>query len=377
MVVNLGTDPMADFTRRGLQLITNNVDALDYGNTHVNLIINFDILNVNSWGEASLSSYNNDDALTAALTSWLHLLPKDKKLKPKVVVQCYCKTRAESITQRVENLWNDITDAWYANQQYSSMRYLFKMANQYILFDISDQKINSEFFLNKETLSQKLSIASTEFSPLIIDKNCLSDTPLAKIFSLNKSDEIQLFYLVNKGKADLWVLDEKGSLFHQQQHFHDHITLLYPYCRFLLSVIYRQGTMANEMTSKMPLMYQLTKAAGKNKAWKIKERPLSDDNSIINYFNIQVIASKDQQGNVLYTYYCDDIEFSPLEYGENLLAAVAKQVLRHRNNEKRYPAYITDLDISALNQDSRQVTCQYLDIKKKLEKQLYIEISKI
>ncbi|MCP4411701.1 MAG: hypothetical protein GY808_03910, partial [Gammaproteobacteria bacterium] len=82
------------------------------------------------------------------------------------------------------------------------------------------------------------------------------------------------------------------------------------------------------------------------------------------------------EGNPSFTYYCDDVEFSPLEYGDKLLSAVANQILTHRNIEERYPAYITDLDISAMIPQRRQVTCQYLEMKKNLEQRLYDELNK-
>ena len=373
LIINLGTDPMAEFTRRGLQLISNKTDALNYGNQHINLVHNFEMLNLNSWGEVCLSSYKAEDALMASLTSWLQQLPKNAKDKSTLVVKSYCKTRSESITSRIDNLWNTITDALYKNKQYASVRYLFTVSNQFIIFEIAEQEVNSRRLINQQELTKELSSARTEFSPLIIDKNSLTDTPLSKIYELNKKDETQLFYYVNKDIADVWVVDETGTLFHQQQPYHDQVTLLNPYRRFLQSVSYRQGVMAGLTANKVPRIYQLTK--GKGAVWNAKEHLINDETSMLRYFNIQVIASEFQPGSSNFTYFCDDIEFSPLEYGDKLLAAVAKRILMHRNHEERYPAYITDLDISALNPLSRQVTCQYLEIKKELEQQLYNELN--
>jgi len=375
LIVNLGTDPMAEFTRRGLQLLSNKTDALNYGTQNINLVLNFELLNLNSWGEVSLSTYSSKNALMTSLSSWLQQLPKSETDKPVLVVKSYCKTRSESITSRIDDLWNSVTDNFYSNQQYNSCRYLFNVSNQYALFEITGHEIDSQFLSNKSALNKELSTARSEFSPLIIDKNSLNDTPLAKIYTLNKCNEIQLFYYVEKDKniADVWVVDETGTLFHQQQPFHDQITLLNPYRRFLQSVIYRQGAMAGQTVTKIPKLYQLTK--GKAGAWNAKEHQINDETSMVRYFNIQVIASEYEPDKPSFTYYCDDIEFSPLEYGDKLLSAVAKQILRHRNHEERYRAYITDLDISAINPQRRQVTCQYLEIKKELEQQLYNELS--
>ena len=123
-------------------------------------------------------------------------------------------------------------------------------------------------------------------------------------------------------------------------------------------------------------IYQLTKSLGTTVSWKARERLMTGESTQGRYSNIQVIASENQQDKPLFTYYCNDIEFSPLEYGDQLLAAVAKQILRFRDKKKRYPAYITDLDISAFVPKNRQSICQYLEIKKTLEAALLEEIHK-
>ena len=376
LVINLGTDPMADLTRRGLQLISNQTDALDYGNQHMNLALNFAMLTLNTWGEVSLTTYNNENALTTALTSWVQQLSNEEADKAKLVVQSYCKTRSESITRRVSDLWQDITNSWYKNKKYQSFRYLFTLSNQYVLLEMQNNEVNTIILDGLDELHQELSTTYNDFSPLTIDKNSLVNTPYSKIFSLNKANEIQLFYHIKNDKAEVWIIDETGTLFHHKQDFHDHITLLNPYRRFLQSIIYRQAVTLGLTTQKNPRFYQLTKDTANKGDWKTKERLIDDETGMIRYFNIQVIASIDQYGEPQYTYYCDDIEFSPLEYGEKLLSAVAKQILRHRNNEDRYSAYITDLDISALNPQSRQASGQYLEIKKSLEKQIYLELNR-
>ena len=55
---------------------------------------------------------------------------------------------------------------------------------------------------------------------------------------------------------------------------------------------------------------------------------------------------------------------------------VAELILDHRHSKERYPAYITDLDISALAKYS-QGTCGHLEVKKHLEEALYDELYKL
>jgi len=374
VIINLGTDPMAELTRRGLQLISNKTDAINFGNQHLNLALNFEMLNLNSWGEALHSSYKTEQSLIYALNAWLQDLPMHKKDQPVLVVQSYCKTRSESIIRRVNELWSDITDAWYNDQEHEVRRYLFTMSNQYVLFEMSQEQIEWQVLSNQEKLYRQLGSACKQFSPLTVDRNTLTDTPLNKIFSLNKINEIQLFYYVKDDVAEVWVLDDTGTLFYQRQQFHDHLTLLNPYSRFLQSVIYRQGIMAGLTATKTPRLYQITKGRGTVISWKVRERLMINESTLGRYSNIQVIASENHHGKPLFTYYCNDIEFSPLEYGDRLLSAVAIQILHFRNRKKLYPAYITDLDISAFAPKNRQAICQYLEIKKSLEAALFKEL---
>ena len=199
---------------------------------------------------------------------------------------------------------------------------------------------------------------------------------LARIRRVRNNFFISCHGGVKDDLAEVWILDETGTMFYQQQQFHDHLTLLNPYSRFLQSVIFRQGAMAGLAVTKTPRLYQLTKGRDTTESWKVREKLMIDELTMTRYSNIQVIASENQQDKPLFTYYCNDIEFSPLEYGDQLLSAVAKQILRFRNKKKRYPAYITDLDISAFVPKNRQSICQYLEIKKTLEAALLEEIHK-
>ena len=87
-----------------------------------------------------------------------------------------------------------------------------------------------------------------------------------------------------------------------------------------------------------------------------------------------MIASEGPNDEPMYTFFCDNEEISPLEYGNKVLAEVARLILRHRSNKERYPSYITDLDISALANLS-QGTANHLVHKMQLEEALYQEIS--
>ena len=88
---------------------------------------------------------------------------------------------------------------------------------------------------------------------------------------------------------------------------------------------------------------------------------------------MQVIGEEDDRGNILFTIYCDQHEFSELELGEELFNTAARFILGRRFSKERYPCYITDLDMSrcAIGVPGQPIqTIHYLQHKYQLEKSL-------
>jgi len=372
IIVNLGVDPMAELTRRGLHLISNNTDALDYGTQHINLAIQFDLIQLNSWGEITVSTYNQENALTDAMISWLGGLPEQANKKPHLFVQSYSITRPESISRRINELWGNLTNAWFENRENQNLRFVFKLSSRFRMLQAGGHQLFVKTLENENKLIKELGKELNDYSPVVFDSACLVDSPLSLIFKRNKPGIIQLYYYLDHSDALVWIIDENGVLFHQRQYFYDHVSLLNHYLRFFQSIMIRRQAQTGETQNLDFRFYQLrrTKSSGE---WQVQRQRNLDETRLSRYFNIQVIASEDLDGKAMFTFYCDDVEISPLEYGEQMLTAVAKLILRHRNLEERYPSYITDLDISALP-DYSQGTCGHLRVKKELEDALYEEL---
>jgi adenylate cyclase class 1 len=90
------------------------------------------------------------------------------------------------------------------------------------------------------------------------------------------------------------------------------------------------------------------------------------------YFDIQVIGDIRNMNNDSFHLYCNGVEFSNLEFGNNVLREAVKYILEKRNNGERYPIYITDIDTNeVVNKHDRPIqTVQLLTYKKNIEDQL-------
>jgi len=106
-------------------------------------------------------------------------------------------------------------------------------------------------------------------------------------------------------------------------------------------------------------------AAGQ--ALDIERRPSPRENVGDPFYDVQAIVEHSERGRSRVTLYCNHQEFSSLEYGAELFAAVAHFILAQRRGAERYPCYITDLDMSGLHGTGRAQTVQYLRYKAHLE----------
>ena len=88
------------------------------------------------------------------------------------------------------------------------------------------------------------------------------------------------------------------------------------------------------------------------------------------FYDVQAIIGKAAPGQVQVSLYCNQREFSDLEYGDQLFAAVAQEIVGQRHETERYRCYITDLDLSGLLGDVQSPSILYLRYKASLERAL-------
>ena len=97
------------------------------------------------------------------------------------------------------------------------------------------------------------------------------------------------------------------------------------------------------------------------------------------YFNVQAIGEQTGVDDTFYTIYCDDLEFSQFEYGDQLFVEVARHIASKRKTGEFYPCYLTDLDLSllSLNGSTPQQTVDYFKRKEEIEQALNSALNKL
>jgi adenylate cyclase class 1 len=183
---------------------------------------------------------------------------------------------------------------------------------------------------------------------------------------------VQLFYQIDCGRAQVYILDERGSLFHQCVAFRDQQTLVGQFQHFLDMVRFRLNNMnmPNSLSDNMDSQY--FQIAGNNlEEFVLKPVKVIPEAGTQRYLDVQVIGSLEDERYGSFSIFCDKREFSALEFGDQIFQRVAEHISRKRGSGGSYPIYITDIDVNPAmlgtdNANSVQ-SIHFLNYKKRIE----------
>ena len=381
LFINIGTDPLANIRSQGIERLSNRTDSLAYSGFGDNLVLNIEQVLVNSWGELNTRRYDGENALVRCLRDYLQMLPPGgQHALPQLYIHCFCPTRAAAISHRLEELFRDVAACYYSGTRPACSRYVFEIQREFFVLQFIDQRPQVERCESYSSLISHLSRPQTSYSPVVVDRYCLADSPLKTISEFSQADSLQIFYQRLGDTANIYVSDELGSISYLQVAAIDDHSFLIPLDQFLQSTLFRQNSEAIDFTSEQKntlasnsidlQYYQLQQSHNHYQA--LRKNPIADNGSVY-FFNVQALGNRSNDGQLLFNIYCDQQEFTELELGPELYDAVARFILDRRQSKQRYPCHITDLDLSRcidLLQGEMIQTCHYIKHKLKLEKSL-------
>ncbi|PQZ94252.1 MULTISPECIES: class I adenylate cyclase [Pseudomonas] len=376
LLVNVGVDPLKHHRDLNILMTTERTDSLSYAGVRDNLVLTLDQVTLNSWNEVLVSRYDGPHALLDCLRDYLNQLPPNHL--PRLRVRCFCHNRAQFIAQRVEEIFDTAQNLLLGQ---SNHRYLLQVQQHYHVMELTLGQATHVPLMTQDALLAYLCEELASYSPLHLDAMALEGHDLALLLPMGMADCVQVFYRVNEGFADVYVLDEFNALWQQRLPFHDEQSLLVPLQRFFQSIIYRRDALSPVDPQLTPgglqiLYYQLL-PSGHNRARTIEPRPAPQHPANKGFYDVQAIIGKGAPGQVSVTLYCNQREFSELEFGDQLFAVVARQIVGQRQETERYRCYITDLDLSGLLGDVQSPSNLYLRYKAELELSLNEALSQI
>lgn len=383
LFVNLARDPMSKLTRNGMHLVSERIDPLSYGGQWENLAINFEIINVTSWGEVVTFRYAGHNALLDCMCDYFAWSPVNSKLTPpSVPCFSFSSSRGAIIARRIEELFAEVTEYFYHNYWRRNARYALRIGQHYYVLQCEHDVPRYQELDSQQALLNHLSIPQPSYSPIRIDTQMLDDSALPLILKNNRESVVQLFFQVKGPRAHVYIIDERGSLFHQCVAFHDRKTLLTQFQQFIDATRYRMrnmnvpnGLSAEEETEYFQVVrdnldqYQLEPL--KTKSYTGKQ----------NFMDVQVIGDPADEGNSSFSIFCNNREFSALEFGEKLFIEVARYITEQRSSGNHYPIYITDIDVNPGMLDGHAIdsiqSIHFLNYKKRIESLLNEALKKL
>lgn len=382
LFANVGIDPLPSHSRRGTDLVSAQSDVMNYSGFSLNLALTFDLLVVTSWQEVITYKYTGIEGLLECFSQYLNWNASDvKKEPPSLLAYSYSSSHSRAVSQRIEELYKDVAAIFSNAGNTKEARYILQVEKSYYLLESKETGFTYSHQPSYEKLVETLAAPQDSFRPIKVDRYALLETPLPSILSRNRTGFIQMFYFCLGSEVDIFVLDENGSLFHQRVPYFEDEALVNHYSRFFDAVLNRQSFMFQDENASLMLdaleIYKVKKRRTNSYSF---ERQTPDINRPMRYFNVQVIGDMVDR-DAAFTVYCNDQEFSSLEFGKDLFQEVARYVLKQRGSGQRYPIYITDVDLSPTLMGTRGAdkaqAIDYLKYKKRIEEKMNRELSRL
>jgi adenylate cyclase class 1 len=373
LFINLARDPMSKLTRNGMQLVSERIDPLSYGGRWENLAVDFETITVTSWGEALTYRYSGDKAFLDCLCDYFAWSPVDSgKVPPPLPCFSFSSSRGAFIARRLEQLISEITEYFYYNYWRRHARYALRIGQNYYVLKCEHNIPRYQELDSLTALLNHLGQPQVAFSPIRIDKQTTENSPLALVLERNREGVIQLFYQLSSGRAQVYILDERGSLFHQRLVCHDWQMLVGQFQHFLDMVRYRLNNtnMPNSLSDKTGFQYF---QIGRNSLGEYVLEPVKANPESVTgrHLDVQVIGSLEDERHGSFSIFCGNREFSALEFGDQIFQRAAEHISRERGRDQDFPFYITDIDLNPAMLGTDTVngvqSIHFLNYKKRIE----------
>ncbi|WLD58310.1 class I adenylate cyclase [Salinispirillum sp. LH 10-3-1] len=379
--VNVGVDPMAKLSKRGLQKISSRIDSLDYSALGENLVRTLDVVTVSTWHEVVCTRYDSADSLIQFLQAFFSQLYRQSDTLPEIDVQSFCASRAAATMKRVKELLQDMIRVFFQSENSEHTRYLIRIEQTFYLCQFHQGRFYAQPAPTVRHLYPLLAQEQTEFSPLVLDANAmLRHSGLKLILESAKPGQIVVCYQSEKSHLSYWILDENATLFQARVVNNGVSNLLNHLYRFLRSVELQQmaqdeaeSILDLDLLARRRINFYEVRLSRNNKPAHLSHWPGGEDDEL-DANPLQVLVQLDNGGKPFYTLYVDDEEFSSLTLGKELFARVADRIMSFRQDDQRYPCFITDLqlsdDIKSRLPGGRAQTYHYLLYKQRIETQI-------
>lgn len=382
LFINVGEDPLAELHSKGVYRLTDQTDPFNYSGLKKNLVLSIDCVEVNTWHEVLIHYYRQEGALVECLLNCIKQY-QYLKLTNMIDIQVHCLSpnREKSISERVRSFFEELITRFCLSIEVVLCRFVLEMDQGFYLIEHQKKQVGGVFCASKSELMKKLSSSpcdlaaggsgiETQFVELLFDRHALVKDVLPMLAQLNKPKELQVFFKRHPRvfqTIEVYFFDEIGLCISFQA---SHIQLSSYFNRlfeFFERINARSSLYQDSIKDPTTLLMSCYEVIGMSPLTLDKKNYHADkqdeyENKMI--YSIKVLIQKKDQNSHYYTFYCNDIEFSEMKYGDGIFKAVAQYIQAKRSGFENYPIYITDLDVSAVGEELQYFSTGYFLQKK-------------
>ncbi len=363
LIINLGLSHLAE-REDGMMVLSDRSDPLSYGKGRHCFIHNIARISISSWGEVTTYLYLGSDGFFNCIN---HIFNTSQQPLSTGTLKttCFTPTRANSIILRSKAIFENLIH-FFSNFTEDNNRYFLPADHLTYLFQKTNKQLQYKTLETEDQILQELAKSNEIFSPAYFDDKVFDSPLIPFLYSLNKTQAIQIFYLPENDLINIFIIDEKGSLFNQQHSNASYTQVLNNYLLFLESI----SDHTFQQTESQLQVYQIKRSSpidfsAYSESWQTST----------NYSDLSIrVIIEEETPSTDYFIYCNDNEFSSVNYGQQIFQKVAQYIHSFRNNNETYPVYISDIDISrsiiSENNEEQLQTIHYLNYKKKIENKL-------
>ncbi len=325
--VNVGHDPLARYTRRGLQLATRRADPLSYGALRACLVRTIDLVARTSWGETLVQRFEGETAvadLIAELCAWTPLEPRahgcDGPAPPRPRVRGFGTPLDAAAAARLESLLAHALDTWYGPRGDPRARYVLELGAGFQLLEPEHGVPRPTLLRDEAALVEALGLPRADWSPIVLDSALAARMPaLACALGCARPGRVTVAWRpMGGGEAEVHVVDERGSLLRWRQPWRRDQPVIRPLARFLEAATRRVAALTG--AAPPPVAWHRIERRGDGRLAAVA---VSAPPAEAGCLPLRAIA-RHGEGGLSWALECGGRRFDPLEPGDAAFEAAAR-----------------------------------------------------
>jgi adenylate cyclase class 1 len=345
MYINLGQTALSTLGAAGLARHNSS-----YAVSQIEIVI------INSWGEVSSVAFSGNEAILNVVRSYLQLMAAAARGSQQPLIEALCFNDYDNkLQQRIQYLPMLLQQAFFTNP--ANKRLILKLSSGFYILHAENSELQTIQASSYTMLIQCLGRGQNKYSQLIMDPFCAPESALACIIATSHSPDCYIFFHRRGDVAEVFVVDERGSLHTSATVFSSVEELIQPILQFL------QHCRDEQHSSHQFQVFELHQGEHN---WDCQPLAISALNKgELATSGLQAIAQTHDNDHLVFDISYHQQLFTYADAG----AALFDQLARQLRTEAAQATYYT-LDSIHLGGHSKQQSSVYLRYKQHIEDML-------